>query len=69
MEKVTKTATPLIVTAVLNSTRAADFRTGKVPGSEKPTPANPKGDRRSALSEKEIQESLNSRYALKQTAA
>ena len=51
--------TPLIVTAVLNSTRAADFRTGKVPGSEKPEPASPKGDRRSVLSEKEIQDSDN----------
>ena len=75
--KVTKTATPLIVTAVLNSTRAAltrathsdrrpldvvslaDFRTGGVPGSEKPEPASPKGDRRSVLSEKEIQDSDN----------
>ena len=70
-------ATPLIVTAVLNSTRAAltratrsnrrpldavslaDFRTGEVPGSEKPEPASPKGDRRSVLSEKEIQDSDN----------
>ena len=51
--------TPLIVTAVLNSTQAADFRTGGVPGSEKPTPARPKGDRRSVLSEKEIQDSDN----------
>ena len=69
--------TPLIVTAVLNSTRAAltrathsdrrpldvvllaDFRTGGVPWSEKPEPASPKGDRRSVLSEKEIQESDN----------
>ncbi|MCI5824897.1 MAG: hypothetical protein MRZ90_08175, partial [Candidatus Gastranaerophilales bacterium] len=37
----------------------ADFRTGKVPGSEKPEPASPKGDRRSVLSEKEIQDSDN----------
>ena len=37
----------------------ADFRTGGVPGSEKPTPASPKGDRRSVLSEKEIQDSDN----------
>ena len=37
----------------------ADFRTGGVPGSEKPMPANPKGDRRSVLSEKEIQDSDN----------
>ena len=72
-----RATTPLIVTAVLNSTRAAltrathsdrrpldtvslaDFRTGGVPGSEKPTPASPKGDRRSVLSEKEIQDSDN----------
>ena len=27
------------------------------PGGKKPTPANPKGDRRSVLSEKEIQDS------------
>ena len=76
-QKLHKNATPLIVTAVLNSTRAAltrathsdrrpldtvslaDFRTGGVPGSEKPTPASPKGDRRSVLSEKEIQDSDN----------
>ena len=58
-QKLHKNATPLIVTAVLNSTQAADFRTGAVPGSEKPTPANPKGDRRSVLSEKEIQDSDN----------
>ncbi|MCI5824724.1 MAG: hypothetical protein MRZ90_07265 [Candidatus Gastranaerophilales bacterium] len=69
--------TPLIVTAVLNSTRAAltrathsdrrpldtvslaDFRTGEAPGSEKPELASPKGDRRSVLSEKEIQDSDN----------
>ena len=69
MEKVTKTATHLSLTFSLNSTQAADFRTGGVPGSEKPTPANPKGDRRSALSEKEIQESLNSHFVLRQTAA
>ena len=37
----------------------ADFRTGEVPGSEKPTPSSPKGDRRSVLSEKEIQDSDN----------
>ncbi|MCI5824072.1 MAG: hypothetical protein MRZ90_03945 [Candidatus Gastranaerophilales bacterium] len=37
----------------------ADFRTGEVPGSEKPEPASPKGDRRSVLSEKEIQDSDN----------
>ena len=76
-QKLHKNATPLIVTAVLNSARAAltraahsnrrlpdnvslaDFRTGGVPGSEKPTPASPKGDRRSVLSEKEIQDSDN----------
>ncbi|MCI5823361.1 MAG: hypothetical protein MRZ90_00310, partial [Candidatus Gastranaerophilales bacterium] len=37
----------------------ADFRTGEAPGSEKPEPASPKGDRRSVLSEKEIQDSDN----------
>ena len=37
----------------------ADFRTGGVPGSEKPEPASPKGDRRSVLSKKEIQDSDN----------